>query len=217
VRNRPGAGTEEGILAIREINLIPSDIAVKSLIMRHLIVWSGCFALSVGIVLAAGSVQKHMASAKQQTLSSMKAVPVQLASRIEVLKNLQRDQERLGQLRSALTALHSKSPPPSPVLSKLSEIMNDETWLVQLSIDTDEGQEKGQEKGQMRETSLKLIGFSTSNEHLGDFLNRLSAERLFKSVVLKFASESEKEPGSKDSISASRIRFEIACQLTGNK
>ena len=214
MRNCPGPRTKEGVLAIREINLIPPDIAGKSLVVRHLMFWTGCFALAVGIVFAAGSVQKYMIGAKQQTLSTMQSIPSQLANRIEVMKGLQRDQERLSQLRSALNALRSKSPPPSPILSKLSEIMNDETWLVQLSMDPDEGQERGQQKGQERETSLKLIGFSTSNEHLGDFLNHLSAERLFKSVVLKFASESEKEePGSKGAISTRRIRFEIACQI----
>jgi Tfp pilus assembly protein PilN len=176
--------------------------------------WAICLVLAVDVVLALSPVQAYMLNAKQQTLSVMKAIPTQLASSIETLKGLQRDQEQLNQLRSALTAMRSKSPPASPILFKLSEIMNDETWLVHVSMETDEGQEKKQDKGQDKVTNLKLTGFSTSNEHLGDFLNRLAAERLFRMVVLKFATESESgEQGEKKGISRGKIRFEIACQI----
>jgi Tfp pilus assembly protein PilN len=205
-------------VALREINLIPPDIAAKRLMVRHLMCWAGCLVLAVGIISAARPVQRYMIEAKWQTLSAMKAIPTQLASRIEVLKGLQHDQEELNQLRSALTAIRSKNPPASPILLKLSEIMNDQTWLVQLSMDADEGQDKGQEKGQEtgheRGTNLKLMGFSTSNEHLGDFLNRLSAEQLFKAVALKSAGESAREEqGQKGAAVRGKIRFEITCQV----
>lgn len=206
MRPCPGSCDEEGTLALREINLIPPDVAAKFLVVRHLMFWAGCLVLAVGIVIAAGSVQKFMIGAKQQTLAAMQTIPSQLANRIEALKGLQRDQERLNELRSALTAVRSKSPPPSPILVKLSEVMNDQTWLTQLLLDTEEGQGKG--------TQLRLTGFSTSNENLGDFLSRLSAEMLFKDVVLKFASDSEgEEQGPKNGASRGRIRFEIACQI----
>lgn len=141
-----------------------------------------------------------------QSLTKNKDIAGQLVAKIEELKRLQGDQEKLNQQRSALAAIKSKSPPVSQAISKLSEIMNDETWLSQLVIDP------GEEQG--KEIRLVLTGFSMSNEHLGDFLNRLSVERPFKAVVLKFASESEKEePGQKTTISKRKIKFQITCQI----
>jgi Tfp pilus assembly protein PilN len=165
-----------------------------------------CLVLSLSILSGLHLIHRYAINTRLQFLTKNKNVAGQLTARIEEMKRLQGDQDRLNQQRSALAAIRLKNPPVSQVISKLSAIMNDETWLSQLVIDPGEENDK--------EIRLILIGFSMSNEHLGDFLNRLSLERSFKTVVLKYASESEGcEPGQKPSSGRSRIRFQIICQM----
>ncbi len=197
-------------MALREINLIPSDLSAMPLLKRHIIFWSSYLLLAVGIVLALGFVHKYAVGAKKQTLSAMREIPAQLVNRMALLKDLQRDQDWLNERRSVFSALRAKSVPPSPILFKVSELMNDQTWLTQFALDTEEGQTKA--------THLRLAGFSTSSDQLGDFINRLSSERLFKDVVLKMASEARaEEQAAKNGTAKSRISFEITCDVKRDK
>lgn len=172
--------------------------------VRHLSLWAACLVLSVAFVFGVYLVQAYVIKAQKQSLMKTKEIQGRLTAKIELQKRLQGDQDKLSQQRSALYAIKSKSLSASQVIAKLSEIMNEQTWLSQLSLEATEEREK--------ETNLLLTGFSTSNEHLGDFLKRLSAERAFKGVVLKFASESDVTPGQK--IPTGKIKFQIACQLS---
>jgi Tfp pilus assembly protein PilN len=160
----------------------------------------------LGILSGLFVIHGYVIDLQMQTLKKNKDIGGRLAARNDELKRLQNDQEKLNQQKSALAAVKSKNPPVTQVISKLSAIMNDETWLSQLVIDPGEEQDK--------EARLILTGLSMSNERLGDFLNRLSTERPFKTVVLKYASESEgDEPGQKTTSGRSRIRFQIICQI----
>jgi hypothetical protein len=61
---------------------------------------------------------------------------------------------------------------------------------------------------------LKLSGFSFSNEELGNFLNRLTAESIFKAVVLKYAQETilaQPERHAEEAVKV--VKFEIECEL----
>jgi hypothetical protein len=194
-------------VAIREINLIPPDITASRLVTRHLYLWAGCLVCSITLLFGLYAANAYLLTVRKHSLYVMKDIPVELAGKVEVMKGLQRDRERLDRQRSALAAIKSRSRPVSQVIFGLSEIMNDDTWLSGLLIETAEGPEK--------DTRLVLTGLSTSNEHLGDFINRLSADRSFKGVVLKFASESEREgAGQKAATSKDRIRFQIGCQVS---
>jgi Tfp pilus assembly protein PilN len=160
----------------------------------------------IGLLFSLSLIHTYALKARRQSIATSNDTPGQLTAKIELLKGLQSNLEKLDQQWSALTAISSRSQPVSQVIYKLSRDMNDETWLSQLTLDTDEGPE--------REARLVLTGISTSNEYLGEFLKQLSQERAFKGVALKFASEFEKEEsGPKTPLSKSRIRFQIACQV----
>jgi Tfp pilus assembly protein PilN len=162
--------------------------------------------LSIGLLFSLSLIHTYTLKVRRQSIATSNDIPGQLTAKIELLKGLQSDLEKLDQQRSALTAIRSRSQPVSQVIYKLSRNMNDETWLSQLTMDTDEGPEK--------EARLVLTGISTSNEYLGDFLKQLSQERAFKGVSLKFSSELEKEEsGIKTPVTKSRIRFQIVCQV----
>ena len=192
-------------MALREINLIPPDVAASRLGRRHLCLWAGCLVLSIGFLFSLSLVHTYTLKVRRQSIAVLNDIPGQLNAKIELLKGLQNDLGKLDQQRSALTAIRSRSQPVSQVIYKLSRNMNDETWLSQLTMDTDEGPE--------REARLVLTGISISNEYLGEFLKQLSQEQAFKGVALKFASEFEKEEsGPKTPGPKGRIRFQIACQ-----
>jgi Tfp pilus assembly protein PilN len=160
--------------------------------------------LSVAILSGLYAMHSFIIDLQMQSLKKNKDTAGRLAARNDELKRLQNDQEKLNQQQSALASIKSKNPPVTQIIYRLSAIMNDETWLSQLVIDPGEEQDK--------EARLILTGSSMSNERLGDFLSRLSAERSFKTVVLKFSSESEGDELSQKAASG-RIRFQIICQI----
>jgi hypothetical protein len=88
--------------------------------------------------------------------------------------------------------------------------MNEETWLRQLTID----QGKGHDEDEEDVTRLKLMGLSFSNEELGNFVNRLSAEPMFKRVILKFAREMITALSRQNADESMRVvEFQIECHI----
>jgi Tfp pilus assembly protein PilN len=84
--------------------------------------------------------------------------------------------------------------------------MNKATWLSQLAI------ESGLDE--QTQTSLRLTGFSFSAEELGNFLNQLSNEAMFKNVVLERLTEAETSGLYKNRQQSIRlIQFQIACRV----
>jgi Tfp pilus assembly protein PilN len=190
-------------VALREINLIPSEVMAARTMTRHLSFWAACLVAALGVVLGFYVVERYRINLERQWLMGMKNVPGQLTMAVDLQKRLQGHLDKLNQQKTMATAVKAKGVPVAPVIARLSQLMNDETWLTQLTMEAVEGQ---------KEMRLLLTGFSASNERLGDFLNRLAADGSFKAVVLQFAGESDKEaPGQKRV--QGRIRFNIGCQV----
>jgi Tfp pilus assembly protein PilN len=190
-------------MALREINLVPPDRAAKRLLARHLCFWAACMALFTGLVSVIYVAQTSMLRVQRRSLAQTKEIEQVLVARIQVQKRLQADQDRLNQEKSSLIAIRAGSRSAAQIIAKLSDHMNSETWLSQLSLEA-----TGEPRGEAR---LLLTGLATSNEHLGDFLSRLSADRSFKGVTLKFANESEDEQHGQKAVKG-RVRFQIGCQ-----
>lgn len=190
-------------MALRDINLVPPDRAARRLLARHLCFWAGCMALFAGLVAVIYLAQTYTLRVQGRSLAQMKEIEHLLVARIEVQKRLQADQDRLNQEKSSLIAIRAGNRSAAQIIAKLSVHMNHETWLSQLSLEATE-----EPRGEAR---LLLTGVATSNEHLGDFLSSLSADRSFKGVTLKFANESEEEQQGQKAVKG-RVRFQIGCQ-----
>jgi hypothetical protein len=96
--------------------------------------------------------------------------------------------------------------PYSRVFFRLADIMNRDTWLTQLAIDSSKEKE-----GRIR---LELAGFSYSNEELGNFMNQFSDQSLFKDVQLKYAKETKiKLPNQLAAQPVRLIQFGIECRI----
>lgn len=194
-------------MALRDINLIPPDIVANRLLVRHLFFWGVCLIAALVIVFGLYFGQTRIIGMEQRSLAKMKGVQSRLAAKIDMQKRLQADQDRLSQQKSTFHSIRTKSQPISPVIARLSEIMNEYTWVYQLTVESKDEKET--------EVHLLLNGFSTRNEHLADFLKRLSGDRAFSSVVLRFANEAESEQGGQKSPKGIKggIEFQIACQV----
>ena len=192
-------------MALREINLIPADILTRRLLQRHLSFWTGCLVISLILIFGFFFYQKHVVLAKKSTFGNLQDTHNHLGLRIQEIKRIQDELEKLDQQQSVLKTIIT-GPVCSRVLWKLADIMNENTWLTLLITDNGRNTEK--------EATLQLIGFSFSNEELGNFLNRLTAESMFATVILKYARETllaqHDRNASKD---IKVVQFEIECEL----
>jgi Tfp pilus assembly protein PilN len=196
-------------MALRDINLIPIDMLYQQHLVRHLYFWAGCLAMSLTLVVGVYLSQRHAIMAEEKTLTRLKGEHQQLAAKVEEIKQIQEELEKLEEKQAVLNDI-ARNHAYSQVLLKLAEIMNEHTWLRQLTIDRD----KGTEDREGERIMLKLTGFSHSNEDLGDFLIHLSSQPLFKGVVLNYAKEAtERRTKGSMTMAVSLIEFQIDCYV----
>jgi len=192
-------------MALREINLIPAEILDRQHLIRHVCFWAGCLVTLLALIFSIYMFQRQMILAEGRAVAKLKETHKQLGSRIEEISRVQNELDSLIQKQSTLYD-KTRSQPYSPVLLKLADIINEDTWLTKLAI------ESGKDTG--GSANMQLTGFSRSNKDLGNFLNQLSSEPMFKDVVLKFArelkaAESKKSTGAPSSL----IQFQIDCNI----
>lgn len=150
-----------------------------------------------------------MVLAKERPMTTIKGIRMNLGTKLEEIKGVQDELERLDQQQIVLKTI-TRNQSFSRVLYTLADIMNQETWLRQLTIDQGKGKD-GDEEGVTR---LKLMGFSFSNEELGDFVNQLSVDPMFKKVTLKFARETITALSRQNINESIRVvEFQIECDI----
>ena len=196
-------------MALREINMVPGEILERQYTLRHMGFWALCLVLCLSLISGFWFYQDRVVMARERPMTSLEDMHVNLGTRIEEIKGVQEELERLDQQQSVLKTI-TRNQSYSRVLHKLSDMMNKETWLRQLTIEC--GEEKdGDEEDASR---LKFIGFSFCNEELGNFVNQLSYEPMFQQVVLKYARETTR-PLSRDKKDESIrvVEFQIECRM----
>ena len=120
---------------------------------------------------------------------------------------IQDELERVELQQSVLKTI-KRNRPFSSVLFRLSNIMNEDTWLTSLAIDS------APDKDKSDNDNLELTGLALSNDKLGNFISRLSSDDLFKDVVLRYAKETRGTRTYPDSeADTSLIQFQISCKM----
>jgi Tfp pilus assembly protein PilN len=196
-------------MALRDINLIPSDMLHQQQLQRHVYFWAGCLAMSLTLVVGIYLSQRHAIMAEKKTLTKLKTEHQQLAAKVEEIKQIQEELQKLEEKQAVLNDIAGNQA-YSQVLLKLAEIMNEHTWLKQLSIERNKETEDREDEM----IKLKLTGFSHSNEDLGDFLIQLSSQPLFKGVVLNYAKEAANRRAKGNmTMAVSAIEFQIDCHV----
>lgn len=185
-------------MAIREINLVESGVLNRRYMRRHLMFWAGCLIAVLTLIGGVFLFQAHAVSVHKNSHGSLKQLYTNLELKINKIKRYQAELETLRRQQHALETIISNQP-FYQILATLADIMNQDTWITQLALNMGAENRSG--------TQMKLTGFSTSNDHLGNFINRLSNDPLFAAVKLQFAKESE----------TGQIRFQINCDITNKK
>lgn len=193
-------------MALRDINLIPSNILDRKEIRRHLIFWSVCLGVLLSPVFGFYMYGTGVASTQKRATANI----------ADIDRNLNRQVARIKQIRQALDTLSQqeadlktvlKPAVFSEILYKLIGTMDGLTWLQTLKIH--------RQSSPTESIQLRVVGYAASNRALGNFLNRLSSDPEIDSVVLKYAKEPsvQKSTGT-DTKQISRIAFEIECTIS---
>ncbi|MEE8430040.1 MAG: PilN domain-containing protein [Candidatus Desulfatibia sp.] len=192
-------------MAIREINLIDPGILVRRQMLQHLIFWGGGLIVALAMIGGFYLFQAQAVLGKKSSRGSLQQVHADLALKIEEINRRQAEVENLRQQQNALRTVIPKQP-FYRILAKLAGVMNAYTWITQLALDIGPGQDSG--------SKLQLTGLSRSNEDLGDFMNSLADEAMFKDVVLQLAKEGARAQSIKNSGEAMpQIQFKIECSI----
>ena len=192
-------------MALREINLTPSEILARREFLRHVGFWAGCLLISLALIWGFYFLQEYALSAKKRKVAELKKMHLNLGTKIDEIKLMRAELNALRQKQSGLEDI-SLNKPYSRIFAELSDLINEHTWLTQLNIDSGLEEETA--------ASLKLTGCSFSAEELGNFLDQLQSAPLFKTVVLQQAREYETVQLSKNTHAPIRlIQFNIECNI----
>jgi len=193
-------------MALRDINLIPSNILDRKEIRRHLIFWSVCLGVLLSPVFGFYMYGTGEASTQKRATANI----------ADIDRNLNRHISRIKQIRQALDTLSQqeadfktvlKPAVFSEILYKLTGTMDGLTWLQTLKIH--------RQSSPTESIQLRVVGYAASNRALGNFLNRLSSDPGIDSVVLKYAKEPAVQKSTEtDTNHQSRIEFEIECTIS---
>jgi Tfp pilus assembly protein PilN len=195
-------------MALRDINLIPVETLHRRYVARHISVWAGGLVFLLGVIFGFYQYQVRTVLPRQRPVTTLEDMHLKLGTTMEEIKVTQTEIERLSHQEAFIKKL-STTQPFSRLLNRLSTIMNAQTWLTELTVDTDTESEQ-------KVLVMKLSGFSLSNDELGNFLTRLSEDRLFENVVLKYAKENRIAGLSEKRKSPLKvIRFQIDLNISG--
>ncbi|GAX59229.1 metalloendopeptidase [Candidatus Scalindua japonica] len=194
-------------MALREINLIPSDILSSRYLRRHLLFWA---VLLIALLSLPGSFyayQTQFVLNKERPMKNLENIHALIGTKIDDIYRIQAELERLDQQQGVLKTI-KRNLPYSSVLYQLSNIMNEYAWLTSLTIDSTPG------KDRIDNDKLELTGLALSNDKLGNFLISLSSDDLFKDVVLKYAKEIRgKRYYQASKVDKGLIQFQITCRM----
>ncbi|MBW2646123.1 MAG: PilN domain-containing protein [Deltaproteobacteria bacterium] len=195
-------------MALREINLVPNDILDRRHLRRHVCFWTACLTVSVFLICGFYFCHAHLFLSKNRAPATLKDLHSHLGTSVEEIERIQDELDSLSQQQAVLATI-TRNQSYYKVLLKLADIMNECTWLTQLAIDSSKEEEDN--------AGLKLTGVSFSNEELGNFLNQLTNEPMFNTVVLNYAKETNMaQLKQKAGESVKLVQFEVECNLSRN-
>ena len=138
-------------------------------------------------------------------MAELKKMHLSLGAKIDEIKVMRAELNALRQKLSGLENI-TLNKPYSRIFAELSDLINEQTWLTQLNLDSGLAEETA--------AKLKLTGFSLSAEELGNFLDQLQSAPLFETVVLQQARENETVRLNNNTNAPMRlIQFNIECNI----
>ena len=192
-------------MALREINLVPSNILARRQLLRHFSFWAACLVILLAPIFGFYVYRVGTAMAQNRSFVDPDNINKHLSQQINAVKRIQEELELLSKQQADLQAVVGHSD-YSKILFKLADTVNGNTWLKSLQIDSGSNPKDP--------IMLQVSGYAATNEALGNFLNRLGSDPLFDNVVLKYAKETLLEKSdANDQKPVNRVEFEIACRI----
>lgn len=192
-------------MALREINLVPSNILARRQLLRHFSFWAGCLVILLAPIFGFYVYQAGATTAQNRSFTNSNDINKHLLQQIDAVKRIQKELELLNQQQADLQAVIGHSD-YSRILFKLADTVNSYTWIESLRIDSVDSPKNP--------TELQVNGYARTNEALGNFLNRLTGDPMFENVVLKYAKEKQMEKSDAiDENPAKRVQFEIVFNI----
>jgi len=193
-------------MALRETNLIPPEILARRGVLRHLLFWAACLVVSLSFIWTFYFCQIFVLQGKKRTVAELKQKYQNLGSKINEIRQIQEELDRMRQEQAGLENI-TLGAPYSQIFARLTDIMNEATWLNQLTIDSGHEEEPS--------IHLRLRGFSYSADELGNFLKQLTNEPMFKDVLLQQARENVTSQFTTGSGKTVRfMEFNIECKIS---
>ena len=151
---------------------------------RHLWLWALGLVLVSTLISGYYFYQTFVVLPQERPATTVADMQKHLGVTIDEISSTEQQIERLN-LQEEFLKRFTRNQPFSMLLFEMSQAINQKTWLTRFDIDS------------IRETenrvarNFRLYGYSYSNDDLGDFLTRLSTQKLFQDVVLRFAQETQ--------------------------
>jgi hypothetical protein len=193
-------------MALRQINMIPSDILVKTSLTRHLQFWgkglTGLVVLFAFCYLAQGHWFKRQQNANDSNASMNLKLSDKIRQTTQASDKVRLQMENL-RVKSGMLATLSDQEPFYGILAVLADSFNDSTWIDHFSIQRGSEKERGG-------SAIVVEGFSMTHHTLGLFLESLSGISRVQDVVLIYAKKHA--PASAPDLSRI-IRFKLSCSV----
>jgi Tfp pilus assembly protein PilN len=194
-------------MALREINLIPAEVIHKKCVIRHMFLWAGGLALSLSLIAGFYLYQVRLVLPGKRPATTLEDIHSHLGTTIEEIGDTQQEIQRLSLQETFIKKLTRFQPFSSQLLS-LSDIINTQTWLTRLTIETHKEEID-------EEPTITLDGYSLSHDDLGNLLTQLSVAPMFTDVVLKYADEALINPSFQGEKAFYKVvRFQIDYKIT---
>ena len=192
-------------MTIRDINLVPAETVYRRHAASRIVRWGIALVVCLAVTFGIHGYQTRFVLAKLRPETTLSDMHSRLGATLDEITTTQKEIERLSMQQSILQEL-TLHLPYSGLLHTLAEVMNPQTWLVQLDIKSGDGKDSVY--------GMTLKGYALSNELLADFLTHLSTTPLVEGVLLKYAKDAKVAgltPNPDQLIAA--VHFEIDCQL----
>ena len=192
-------------MTLREINLIPEEILFRYKLKRRLYLWGLIFPAMILFVLGFHVYKMDAVLSQELPPSSLEGINISLISIIDQIGTVQEEIKKLDQHEDILKSISGRQA-YSEIILRLINLVNRSTWLTRLEIADDTGNGH----------TINIDGYSIHSDNLGDFVERLSNEKIFSSVLLRYArNASQPDENRKFLATPGLIQFQIECKTTG--
>lgn len=197
-------------MAVRPINMIPSDILTANTLTRHLGFWAKGLLILVALFAGAYLIQNQWLKVQQKQHGLTETTLMQITKKISVtLQATSETQSKMKDLHLKIDTLSSitNQRPYYDILATLAQAVNSDTWIDGLSIQRCNDKKMGCSR-------MVMDGFSMTHHTLGEFLESLSAIPQIRDMVLVNAKKQDQTVSGGGTL-AQTVRFKLSCTIMG--